>query len=343
MGGKGQMKARYWILGVTAAAIFVSFRYLLPLILPFALAYLFAKLLSPAIRWTTKKLHVNRKVSAVAIVLICVFAVGGFLVYTLSAVISQAILLLQKLPVYEQIFSRGIESICCRCDRVFELAVGTSYQYVEAQTMRLYDGIETDLLPKLSGLAIDLLKWGAEAAAGFFIFLLSTLLILLDDSFPAVHRRFRRLIKRLKSTGFAYIRSQAIIIFIIAVVMTVGLLLMGNEYAVLFGIGIAVFDAFPVVGSGIVLVPWAIFKMLGGNWYHAAILLTIFVIATFLREVMEPKLFAKDVGLKPLFVLVSIYAGVQLFQAGGLILGPIALTVLKAVNEYLKEQEEAVD
>lgn len=334
------MKARYWILGFTAIAIFLSFRYLLPLVLPFALAYIFAKLISPVIQWTTRKFHINKKVCAVLIVLICVLAVGGFLVYTASAVISQTILLLQKLPVYEQLFSQKIEDICCRCDRVFELAVGTSYQYVEAQTMKLYSGIETDLVPKLSGVAIDFLKWGVEAAAGLFIFLLATLLILLDDSFPRVHNKLHRFVKRLKKTGFAYIRSQAIIIFIIAVVTTVGLWIMGNEYAVLFGIGIAVFDAFPVVGSGIILVPWAIIKILGGNWFHAAVLLTIFVIATFLREIMEPKLFAKDIGLKPLFVLLSVYAGVQLFQAGGILLGPIALTVLKSVNDYLKEKED---
>lgn len=334
------MKARYWILGFTVIVIFLSFRYLLPLVLPFALAYIFAKLISPVIHWTTQKLHINKKVCAVLIVLICVLAVGGFLVYTVSAVISQAILLLQKFPVYEQLFSQSIEDICCRCDRVFELAVGTSYQYVEAQTMKLYHGIETDLLPKLSGVAMDFLKWGAEAVMSLFIFLLATLLILLDDSFPHVHRKFYRFVKRLKKTGLAYIRSQAIIIFIIAVVTTVGLWIMGNDYAVLFGIGIAVFDAFPVVGSGIILVPWAIVKILSGNWFHAAILITVFVIATFLREVLEPKLFAKDIGLKPLFVLLSVYAGIQLFQAGGILLGPIALTVLKAVNDYLKEQED---
>lgn len=246
---------------------------------------------------------------------------------------------MQKFPVYEQIFSQGIEDICCRCDRVFELSVGTSYQYVEAQTMKFQNNIQTNLLPKLSGIAMDILKWGAKLGASFFIFLLSTLLILLDDSFPGIHKKFRRFIKRLKNAGFAYIRSQAIIIFIIAVVMTISFFLMGNEYAILFGIGIAVFDAFPIVGSGIVLIPWAIFKIFDGNWYHAAILITAFAIATFLREVMEPKLFAKDIGLKPLLVLLSIYTGVKLFHTGGILLGPIALTILKAINDHLKEQE----
>ena len=240
------MRARYWILGIATVAIILTFRYLLPLILPFALAYLFAKIISPAISWTTRKLHINKKICSVLLVVICIAAIGGFVIYTICAIVSQAIHLLQKFPVYEQIFSQGIEDICCRCDRVFELSVGTSYQYVEAQTMKFQNNIQTNLLPKLSGIAMDILKWGAKLGASFFIFLLSTLLILLDDSFPGIHKKFRRFIKRLKNAGFAYIRSQAIIIFIIAVVMTISLFLMGNEYAILFGIGIAVFDAFPI-------------------------------------------------------------------------------------------------
>ena len=54
--------------------------------------------------------------------------------------------------------------------------------------------------------------------------------------------------------------------FIIATVISVGLLLMGSDYAIILGAGIAVFDAFPVVGSGVILIPWAIIKMLGGNY-----------------------------------------------------------------------------
>ncbi len=334
------MKTRYLILGLTLLVLFLVFRYLLPLVLPFVLAYIFAKLVSPVIHWMTHRLHWNRKVSAILVVVGSALVVGGFAVCVGSAVISQTILLLKKMPVYEQQFNRGIEEFCCNCDRMLELTAGTSYQYVEAQTMKMYQNIETDLLPKISGIAIQILKRGAEIAAGVFIFLIATLLILLDDSFPQIHRKFRRIAGKLKSAGFAYIKSQAIIIFLIAAVTSFGLWIMGNEYAVLFGIGIAVFDAFPVVGSGVILIPWALVQILSGNWFNAAVLITVFVIATFLREVMEPKLFAKDIGLKPLFVLLSVYAGIKLFSIGGILLGPVALAVLKALNEILIEQSD---
>lgn len=71
---------------------------------------------------------------------------------------------------------------------------------------------------------------------------------------------------RLKSAGFAYIKAQGIIIFLIAVVMSIGLVLMKNSYAILLGAGIAIFDAFPVMGSGIILVPWALIEIARGNF-----------------------------------------------------------------------------
>ena len=111
---------------------------------------------------------------------------------------------------------------------------------------------------------------------------------------------------------------------------------MGSDYAVILGARIAVFDAFPVVGSGVILIPWAIIKMLGGNYYAAAILITVFAIAAFLREVLEPKLFGKELGLKPLYILISVYVGAELLGLAGVLLGPVGLTILKAAEEEIE-------
>ncbi|MCH5252558.1 MAG: AI-2E family transporter [Lachnospiraceae bacterium] len=333
------MKTRYLLLLITALVLLLAFRFLLPLTLPFVLAYFFAKMISPVIHFLTDRLKWTKKVSSIMVVLVMVFAIGGFVIYIISIVIGQAILLLQRLPVYEQEINYVIEEICGNCDRMLELTGGTSYEYIEAQTEILYRNIGNDILPKLSSCAIYLLRFAAEIVSGAFIFLLSTLLILLDDTFPAVHRKLKPVAKKLKAAGFAYIKAQGIIIFVIAAITSLGLILMGNEYAVLFGIGIAVFDAFPIVGSGIILVPWGFVRMLSGDFYEAAILFTIFAVATFFREILEPRLLGKEIGMKPLFVLLSVYVGVKLFHVSGILLGPIALTILKTVNDMLKMAE----
>lgn len=63
--------------------------------------------------------------------------------------------------------------------------------------------------------------------------------------------------------------------------------------------------------------------------------MTIFALTSFLREVLEPKLFGKELGMKPLYILMAVYAGMKLFGLSGVILGPVGLTVLKVVNEEI--------
>ncbi len=334
------MKTRYLALAVTVIVLFLAFRFLLPLTMPFVLAYAFARLVSPVICFLVERMKWRRKVSIFLVVLVVLLVLGGFTAYMISLVISQGILLLQKLPVYQQMFGKTLEQLCCHCDQMMELSVGTSYQYVEAQMMKLYRNIGSDVLPRLSGYATEIFHWLVAAISGIFIFFLSTILILFDKEFPHVQGKLRPFMSKLRGAGFAYMKAQMLLLFIIAALLSLGLFLIGNDYAVLLGIGIAILDAFPVLGSGIVIVPWVILNLIGKNYYEAAILLTVFCIITFLREVLEPRLIGKEVGLKPLYILISVYVGIQLFGIIGVILGPVSLTVLKAVNDEMKKMEE---
>ena len=338
--GRHRMKMRYLALAGTAIGLFLAFRFFLPLTMPFVLAYFFAKLVSPIVHFLVKRMKWRRKVSIILVVVTVFLVLGGFTVYIISLVISQGMLLLQKIPVYQQMFGKTIEQLCCHCDQMLELSVGTSFQYVEAQVSHLYRNIGSDVLPRLSGYATELLQWLAAAVSGIFIFFLSTTLILLDDTFPKMRGKLQPFMRKLKGAGFAYIKAQVLLLFIIAALLCFGLFFMGNEYAVLLGIGIAIFDAFPIMGSGVVLIPWALLSIVGKHYYEAAILLTIFCIITFLREILEPRLLGKEVGLKPLYILISVYVGIQLFGVIGVILGPISLTILKAVDEELRKKEE---
>lgn len=328
---------KYAKLAGIALLIFLSFRFLLPLVLPFVLAYFFAKMVSPIISFLEKHLHWRHRVSVLIVVFLVFLALAAFAGYMISLAVSQTILLLQKLPVYQQMITKTLEDMCCHCDRVLELVGGTSYRYVEHQVQNLYHTIGTEVLPRMSGYVTQIFRWVFTIASAVFIFIISTVLILFDDTFPKIRGAIRPFAVRLRKAGLAYIKSQSIILFIIATVISVGLLLMGSDYAIILGVGIAVFDAFPVVGSGVILVPWAIIKIMGGNYYAAAILITVFAIAAFLREVLEPKLFGKELGLKPLYILISVYVGAELLGLAGVLLGPIGLTILKAAEEEMSQ------
>lgn len=220
------MKAKHLILIFTAFVIFVVFRYFLPLVLPFALAFLFAKILSPAVQWTVDRLHWKKKAGVIILVIVTLSALVGFLFYITSTVVGQAILLFQRIPVYQQMFANGMERLCENCDRMLALSSGTSYAYVEAKSASIYEGVSTRVLPELSSYVLGFIRISAETAAGFFIFVLSVFLILFDDTLSIARGKLRPYVRRLRLAGFAYIKSQAIIIFLTATVISVGLFVM---------------------------------------------------------------------------------------------------------------------
>ena len=88
--------------------------------------------------------------------------------------------------------------------------------------------------------------------------------------------------QKLRGAGLAYLKAQSLLLFIIAALLALGFYFMGNDYAILLAIGIALLDAFPVLGSGMVLIPWAVLSVIGGRYYDAAIVTTLFCVVTFL-------------------------------------------------------------
>ena len=86
---------------------------------------------------------------------------------------------------------------------------------------------------------------------------------------------------------------------------------------------IALIDARPVLGSGMVLVPWSIVCFLQGEAPRGIGLLGIYAAACLLRSVLEPRFVGKQLGLDPLLTLAAIYIGYRLFGIGGMILAPL--------------------
>lgn len=104
---------------------------------------------------------------------------------------------------------------------------------------------------------------------------------------------------------------------------------MGNPYYILAGVGIGILDALPVFGTGTVLIPWTLLCFLRGKWGRGMAVFAIYLLCYFLREILEARLMANQVGLTPLETLVSIYVGLQLFGLWGFLLGPVGILIVK--------------
>ena len=139
-------------------------------------------------------------------------------------------------------------------------------------------------------------------------------------------------------TFLKYIRSYLLLLVITFLEMLIGLFLLKAPYPLVMAIVIALLDLLPVIGVGFVLIPWGVWSFFVGKTPFGIGLLVLFVAHTVLRQIIEPRIVGKNLGMHPILTLVFIYVGYSLFGIIGLILVPI-LTVL--VNVAFGEKNSA--
>ncbi len=141
------------------------------------------------------------------------------------------------------------------------------------------------------------------------------------------------------SVGLKYIRSYLFLMLITYAVILVGLVLLGRPYALLLALVIAVLDLLPVIGVGTVLVPWSVYELVLGDTGVGVGLLVLFAAHTFIRQLAEPKIVGKTLGVHPIITLLLLYVGYSLFGFVGLLLVPI-VTVLIEITVREKNTAE---
>ena len=105
------------------------------------------------------------------------------------------------------------------------------------------------------------------------------------------------------------------------------------EYPLLSAIGIGFVDALPILGSGTVIIPWAIISSINGDIKLAIALIILYVIISIVRQILEPKIVSNKIGVHPIFTLIAMYTGFKLVGLLGLFIGPIVLIILQNVFE----------
>ena len=138
----------------------------------------------------------------------------------------------------------------------------------------------------------------------------------------------------LKKLIQVYFKIELIIMLINAGICIAGLLLIHNPYAVVIGILIGLVDALPFFGTGTVLIPWVVILLLFRNYYAGAVLLSVYVMTYFVREIMESKCMGDRLGIAPFTMLMVIFTGIMVYGILGFILGPLSYCMMKALIRY---------
>jgi len=135
------------------------------------------------------------------------------------------------------------------------------------------------------------------------------------------------------------LRSYSIIIGVSFSELVLGLLLLrligvyDGKYLLWIALVTALIDILPVLGVGTVLIPWFLYSFIMGDFGLGVGLLTLWLVMIVVRQILEPRLVAANLGLPPVVTLMGMYIGLQLFGVFGLFLMPLLLILVKLLND----------
>ncbi len=328
------------------AGVYLAFRYALPLFAPFVAAYLLAGTVRPVVLFLRRKCHIPAGVGATGSLLVLVGTLFCGIFFLGKLLIEQVVRFVENYGGYRDAAMGAATRFCSRVDGWFSLSSGTAEGLMQTGIARIGETVNEEMLPALSKRSVEALGAFVYGVAGAMIaFVAAVLLLSSREKYARGYRRSpfyaeaKKILGRLSAAGVAYLKTQCILILLIGMICTVGFLFIKKEYALLLGIGVAVLDAFPVLGSGLVLVPWAVVSLLKGDYGQTAILIVMYLLCLLVREGLEPKLLGNEIGIPPLYTLMAVYVGVELFGVLGVILGPFGLVIIRAVLDSEGERQ----
>jgi len=135
-----------------------------------------------------------------------------------------------------------------------------------------------------------------------------------------------------------FFKGQLILMLITFTILTTGLSVIKAPLPVLIAAGITLFDLLPVVGSGMIMIPWAVISLIAGNQRNSAEIAILYLFLTISRQILEPIIVGKKIGVKPIYTLLSSIIGSLVFGPPGLIIGPVTAVIISSI--YKKKKVE---
>ncbi len=148
---------------------------------------------------------------------------------------------------------------------------------------------------------------------------------------PSVHSKVKMVLIKLHKTIFGFLRAQFIISCMVFVVVLIGFLIMGISYPSALALLVTIVDILPILGTGSVLIPMAIYNLIIGKNFLFWGLLLHYAILVLFRRIIEPKILGESIGLTALSTLASMYIGFVLVGFIGLFLGPFLVILYQAL------------
>ncbi len=316
--------------------VWLSLKFLLPVTLPFLVGSLLALAAEPLVRLLEKRVRLPRGaaagigVTATLLLLTCVlFLLAALLVRELGV-------LAGALPDLSQTALEGLGALKRFLLDLADRAPEGVRTILTNTVNALFSGstaVVDEISRRLPALASAIFSHvpGSALTIGTGIlscFMLSARLPKLQSwlaNRPFVQwlQQYRPALTGIRRALGGWLKAQLKLSGMSFLIVAAGLLILRVPHSILWALLTALVDAVPVLGTGTVLIPWALISLLQGQQFLALGLLGIYVIVTLSRSAMEPRLVGKQLGIDPLMTLAALYIGYQIWGFGGMLLSPM--------------------
>ena len=325
------------------------FKYILPFILPFLVGFIIVSFLREPMGLLNKRLKVPYKVSAIT-VLTFFYLIVGTVITLLSLWGLQGIQsFLSELPSLYTMYAEEIVLSITKSIEGFILTISDNKEFVmmiEESSQALIGSITSFI----TDISTSLVVWFSSIVVNvptFFIkltlMIISTFFIAIDydkiiDFFKKqVGNKASKLILEIKdylsNTVFVCLKSYVLIMFITFVELSIGLTIIGVENPIIIALLTACLDILPILGTGGVMIPWAIISFILNDVGLGIALIVVYLIITIIRNIIEPKIVGTQLGLHPLLTLILMFIGLNVAGIIGLFGFPILFSLLLYLNK----------
>lgn len=333
------------IVGVIIALLVIKFgKTVISLFMPFILALLVAMAINPLILKIQSRVKFRRSKITI-FVLVIIFTLSLTVLWILlSAIATEVIGLLNG---WEELFN-GFQQSIQNLEAITQELLLKINSDIEIPDHGIIDSLTSTIFEYLKVAVSDfssLTAFARDRVVGITSFGVSVLIFamgcyFITADYPTICNNLANrlgvnlteLLNQVKAITIAafggYIKSRAIVAAGVGFIIFIGFILIGQEYALLLALIMAVLDFIPIIGSGTLLVPWSIIDLLTGNITQGLQLLAIYGVVTVYRNIAEPKVVGDKTGLSPTLSLITIYIGMRVAGVVGMILGPVLTIVI---------------
>lgn len=339
-------ESRIITLLLIVAVVYFFLQYLTPLFSPILVAMLFVTIFGPFLKSLQTRLHIHRQLGAILLLTLgC-----GLLVVMIWVLFSWGVGSLPEWVGRLETLEQELQQIIQKGSSYIGEVLGIDGEYLESTLLaRLEEGVDYLQTKGAAGMLSGSLQYLKKLAflGGFLVtFVIAAVLLakdydrimnnLLDrEEFHVLLEVICGVIRYIAT----FVRAQLVIMSVISLLAGLALEVSGIRHGALWGLLAGLLDALPFIGTGIVLMPLAVVQLFQGSYGRCVVCLILYAACIFFREMMEPRLIGKRMGISPVAVLMAIYVGIRLFGLWGIIKGPLGFVMIYQSWQSLQRRD----